>query len=393
MSKDKKLYTSTFTFDGRRYYVRSAKSQRDADKRASVKLAELESGRVVLSSFTLVSTYMTEWLTTYQEPTVSTAVFQAQKSLIDRLVIPNIGNLRLQDVRPLQLQKIINSQTNKSKNYYVKLRNLLKSVFSQAVKDRLLIDSPADKLELPKSTDGTHRSLTSQERNAVLYTADWHSFGLFVQTCLWCGLRPQEAAALRWEDIDQINHRIHIVRALKADGSIGETKSSAGRRIIPIPPQLWIRLIHRIPCSGYVFRDTRNQRLTKTSIRNAWKSFLQYVDIAMGANTSRNQRHVTIIQSTLSPDLTLYCMRHTYCTDLQAAGIPINVARDLMGHSDISLTAKIYTHMRDDIMDEAASKIAAFGATQGATQIWCKALQTSANNEDYSAPKKSFMMR
>ena len=353
MSKDKKLYTSTFTFDGRRYYVRSAKSQRDADKRASVKLAELESGRVVLSSFTLVSTYMTEWLTTYQEPTVSTAVFQAQKSLIDRLVIPNIGNLRLQDVRPLQLQKIINSQTNKSKNYYVKLRNLLKSVFSQAVKDRLLIDSPADKLELPKSTDGTHRSLTSQERNAVLYTADWHSFGLFVQTCLWCGLRPQEAAALRWEDIDQINHRIHIVRALKADGSIGETKSSAGRRIIPIPPQLWIRLIHRIPCSGYV----------------------------------------TIIQSTLSPDLTLYCMRHTYCTDLQAAGIPINVARDLMGHSDISLTAKIYTHMRDDIMDEAASKIAAFGATQGATQIWCKALQTSANNEDYSAPKKSFMMR
>ncbi len=32
--EEKTLYTSTFTFEGKRYYVRSAISQRDADKRA-----------------------------------------------------------------------------------------------------------------------------------------------------------------------------------------------------------------------------------------------------------------------------------------------------------------------------------------------------------------------
>lgn len=383
-----KLYTATFTLDGKRHYVRSSKSQREANKKAAAKLAELEAGRVILSPSTLVSDYAYEWLTTYQEPAVSTAVYRAQKSLVDRLIVPAVGRLRLRDVRPIQLQKIINAQPDKSKNYYVKLRNLIKAIFTQAVRDKLLIDNPAESLELPAAQDGTHRSLTDTERRAVLYAADWCSFGLFVQTCLWCGLRPQEAAALRYEDIDQINHRIHVRRALKADGTVGETKSRAGVRAVPIPSQLWARLKPRLH-DGYLFRDTRGGRMTKTSIRNAWRVFAQLVDIVLGAETGRNQRHVTIIASVIAPDLSLYCMRHTYCTDLQAAGVPINVARDLMGHSDISLTAKIYTHMRDDIMDDAAAKIEAFGATAGATPIRrAAALNDTKGKDDRSRQSK-----
>lgn len=382
----KKLYTATFTFDGKRHYVRSSKSQREADKKAAAKLAELEAGRVILSPSTLVSDYAYEWLTTYQEPSVSTAVYRAQKSLVDRLIVPAVGRLRLRDVRPIQLQKIINAQPDKSKNYYVKLRNLIKAIFAQAVRDKLLTDNPAETLELPAAQDGTHRSLTDAERRAVLYAADWCSFGLFVQTCLWCGLRPQEAAALRYEDIDQINRRMHIRRALKADGTVGETKSRAGVRVVPIPSQLWVRLRPRLR-EGYIMCDTRGQRMTKTSIRNAWRVFVQMVDIALGAEIGRNQRHVTVVDSVIAPDLSLYCMRHTYCTDLQAAGVPINVARDLMGHSDISLTAKIYTHMRDDIMEDAAAKIEAFGATSSATPI-CRVMTRNDTKDKTSGTRQ-----
>ena len=60
----------------------------------------------------------------------------------------------------------------------------------------------------------------------------------------------------------------------------------------------------------------------------------------MGAKTERNQ----IVESVVAPDLTPYCLRHTFCTDLQKAGVPINVAKELMGHSDIQTTANIYTH-------------------------------------------------
>ena len=47
--------------------------------------------------------------------------------------------------------------------------------------------------------------------------------------------------------------------------------------------------------------------------------------------------------SILADDFVLYNLRHTYCTDLQKAGIPIDIAKYLMGHEDITTTSNIYT--------------------------------------------------
>lgn len=61
---------------------------------------------------------------------------------------------------------------------------------------------------------------------------------------------------------------------------------------------------------------------------------------------------LTKVLSVVASDFVPYCLRHTFCTDLQKKGMPINVAKYLMGHSDISVTANIYTHITD-----AANKI------------------------------------
>ena len=52
-------------------------------------------------------------------------------------------------------------------------------------------------------------------------------------------------------------------------------------------------------------------------------------------------------------DARLYDIRHTYCTNLEKAGVPINIASRLMGHSDISITSKIYTHASDEAIEIA----------------------------------------
>jgi site-specific recombinase XerD len=80
------------------------------------------------------------------------------------------------------------------------------------------------------------------------------------------------------------------------------------------------------------------------------------MDISNGARVYRNQ----IIESTLAEDLEPYLLRHTFCTDCQAAGVPINVAKELMGHSDISVTAKIYTHMVDEVFEQNRQRLAQF---------------------------------
>jgi hypothetical protein len=75
-----------------------------------------------------------------------------------------------------------------------------------------------------------------------------------------------------------------------------------------------------------VFRQpTSGKRHTKTSLRKLWESFLRELDISLGAKLFRRQ----IIESKVTPDLVPYCMRHTYGTDLQDAGIPLNVAKSI----------------------------------------------------------------
>ena len=64
-----------------------------------------------------------------------------------------------------------------------------------------------------------------------------------------------------------------------------------------------------------------------------------------------------VIDTNPADDLCPYCLRHTYGTDLQDAGVPINVAKYLMGHSDITTTANIYTDTTDDSIESAREKI------------------------------------
>lgn len=379
MQKEKKMYTSTFRFEGKKYFCRSSKSQREADKKAILKKADLEAGTQLIGGNITLKCYADKWLETYKLNVVSDAVYKAYRSRINNYIVPACGNLPVKKIRPTNLQKILNSQVGKSKDHCTKLRHTIQQIFEQARRDKIINDNPAEALTLPKAENGTHRSITDDERRATLEVAETHQFGMFVKVLLYCGLRPQEAAALRWEDIDQINRRLNVQRALKADGSIGGTKSAAGVRSVPIPSALWEELHRGIPdkLDTYIFLDSRGERLSKTAIKRRWQSFRRSVDIALGAELERDTDGApvlrygcsTILHSAVADDLTLYCYRHTYCTDLEAAGVSINVAKYLMGHSSIDLTAKIYSHMREDILEEAALKIDLSGATIGATDI------------------------
>lgn len=86
------------------------------------------------------------------------------------------------------------------------------------------------------------------------------------------------------------------------------------------------------------------------------------MDRSMGAvfekrKAKDGKMRMTKVLSVLAPDFVPYCLRHTYCTDLQNKGVPINIAKYLMGHDDISVTASIYTHISDQAIDIAAELI------------------------------------
>lgn len=373
--------TRSFIFDGRRHYA-YGKTEKEAEANRTLMKAELEAGKIEISRNTLVKDWITEWQESYKEQDVNSRWYSDIKGMCNNYINPAIGHMQISKVRPLHIKRIFNDVADKSGSYNAKLYDILKQIFRTASENELIVRDPMTGLKKPQGTaQKKRRAITDQERKLTLEVARTHRGGLFVLIMLYCGLRPQEVVPLQWHDIDIEHKQIHIYKALKSDGIVRNVpKSEAGLRDVPIPDCLLIRLKkERRGPFELVCANTRGERYTSSSFHDLWKNFKREMNIAAGCKL--DQRTHQLITDVIAGDLTLYCYRHTYCTDLQAAGVPINVARELMGHEDISITSKIYTHKSDEALQNAAKLINAHtSVVRGVVQGGSETAKTANNS-------------
>ena len=339
----------TFTFEGKRYYA-EGKTEKEAELNREIMKRELENGKKQISRDMTVSAWCDEWVQTYKDGMVNKRQLADIKAVIRNFIEPDLGYMRLARIKPIHLQKVLNGTGDYSASYIRKIYQIVCGVFRTAYVNGLMLDDVTMSLLVPKGkSKNDRRAITDHERELTLKAAETSRGGLFVLVMLYCGLRPGEVAALRWNNIDLVKRVIHVREAVKADGSVGAPKSKAGTRDVPIPGPLHTRLLREEHGPfDLLVTNTKGGRYAKRSITDMWQVFRE----DMAALTETDGKRELIAE-----DLTLYCYRHTYCTDLQAAGVPINVARELMGHSDISITAKIYTHRSEKAFSDAADLI------------------------------------
>ena len=357
----------TKTINGKRYRA-CGKTEREAKKKLDAIVAEVLAHGARLESSTSVRDWSKEWLEVYIDPKDATAKSRRMyREKLDVYILPAVGSMRIGDVRDTHLQKIINGAAS-SKSNAMKVRLVIRAMFRQARISRLIPFDPAEDLIVPKAPAGKRRSVTDFERKHILSVAETHRGGLAVLLSLYCGLRPGELAALQWLHVDFGARRIHVCQALESGDStnVKAPKTDAGDRFVPIPAPLLSRLeVVRGAPFDYVLQQPRGKRRhTETSLRGLWASFKDALDVHMGAKVER--RHIVTHAYELDPmhesrdqweTLVMYCLRHTYGTDLQRAGVPINVAKYLMGHSDIAVTGNIYTDTTPDVIDAAEAAI------------------------------------
>lgn len=357
MEKKYEYVRRTLTWEGKRYTVRGKTEREAADKLAELR-ASLRRGERTVGADSTVDRWFEEWYALYKcDAGITDKSRKMYREKYDLYISPRIGVMKLKDVREVHLQRILNSQRGRSFSLLSKLRLVLRAIFSRAHSTRLIPFDPSCNLSLPDCTKGTHRSITEEERLAILTVAGSHPSGLWVMLILHAGLRPGETAPLQWQDIDLTHGVIHVYKALESGSSrIKDPKTDAGTRDIPISRTLLpllqsARQGHSpldlvFPTSGGKMRDDK-------ALRRLWSGFTRSLDIHMGATLYRNR----IIESVVADDLTPYCLRHTFCTDLERAGVPINVAKELMGHSDISVTANIYTHRDPGVLRRGIAQL------------------------------------
>lgn len=346
MPKNRAPFRHRFRFEGRRYSV-TAWSERELWEKVARKKAELENGRSLWRSMS-VAAWRDEWLETYKAGKVSPHTLSSYRSALSHLDL----QMPVADVRPVHLQRALNNLAGSSDSQIHKFCVLTKALFAAAVDNGLCRTNPAEKLERPRCYTRPRRPLNATERRLIEAVAPSHPAGRFVALMLYAGCRPGEAGIVQGSDVDLETRRLHI----------RGTKTPAADRFVPISDRLLPYLVGLAPDELAVVNASGGPT-TKYSRQGLWRRFVRDLNIAAGAPVGRRSKHSPWdlpLEDRLAPDLAPYLLRHTFCTDLEAAGVPINVARDLMGHSSISVTSKIYTHRTDAALDSALGKMNAY---------------------------------
>ena len=136
--------------------------------------------------------------------------------------------------------------------------NLLHQSLDAIVCEQLIPANPVDGVQLPQRRR-TQKQILNDGQLRVLMDAtegdeDWYDFFC---TELTTGLRYGEICALRWDDFDKAEGRLHVCRTLKQESGAlvcGDSMTYAGRRVILLPPST-AELLHerkRAPLAEWI---------------------------------------------------------------------------------------------------------------------------------------------
>jgi len=147
---------------------------------------------------------------------------------------------------------------------------------------------------------------------------------------MYTGLRKGEALALQWEDIDFTNRQISVTKSVCHHNNqphIKATKTKSGMRTVVLLDRVAeaLQKIQTSDKSIYIFSGTHTP-LTNSQFQCRWEKYNQETGLS----------------------ITAHQLRHTFATILFEAEINVKDAQNMMGHSDISVTQNIYTHIRKE---------------------------------------------
>ncbi|WOX23856.1 site-specific integrase [Streptomyces solicathayae] len=321
----------------------------DAKRRAL--LDKVDQGVPVPTRSAKLSEWLPYWLDNVIKPRRKLSTYDKYEAHVRLYLVPLIGTKRLEslgvaDVRRflVQLEKTTTAATAKESH------RVLRTALSAACREELitrnvvtLVEPPRPKArELkPWSLDETLDFLAAARRDP-LYAA-------FV-LAIAMGLRRGELIGLRWVDLDLDNRVLYVRQQTQRRRGVLYDDDPKGRRrrAVPLPamciaPLRWHRMRQNDQRTkagekweegGYVF-TTRTGRPVEP--RNVYRSFTRVADSA-GLRVIR-----------------LHDARHGCATLLTAAGVAPRVVMEILGHSQISITMDVYTHVVQDTQREAIS--------------------------------------
>lgn len=323
------------------------KTQKEVNEKAAALKQQYEDGLLIENSNITFEEMARIWIENCK-PDISDQHRYSYESYIRNHLNPNIGNMKLKDLKPLHMQRILNKMNDEglSTNTMKKVRMTGTQILETAIDNNLLIKNVFRKVAVPNKPAKERRALTEEEIRMITEHWNGHRMSLAAMIMLYCGLRRGEMVALTWEDIDLENRTITVSKSAQISPNqpvLKLPKTEAGIRVVPIPEVLMVALRHSAKKSGLICTMTDGKTMmTGSGWSRGWDSYLYFLNLDLGGKPATGGKGVTWV---IDKKITPHMLRHTYATLLFDAGVDVKSAQQYLGHSCLEVTLEIYTHL------------------------------------------------
>lgn len=302
-----------------------------------------------------VGQFLERWLETVK-PSLGPRTFQHYEMVVRLHVAPELGRLRLERLAPQHVQGLLGrkSASGLSPQTVRHVRAILRISLNQAIKWDLVARNAAALAVPPRLQRRAFHSLSPEEARGLLDTAQGHRLEAVFTVALSLGLRMGEILGLRWQDLDLDRATLTVNQTIYRIAGKGlvaaEPKTERSRRALFLPDG--------------VLRALRTHRKRQLEERLAagsqWRE--HGLVFTSGIGTALEPRNLfrsfkALLREAGLPDVRFHDLRHSAASLLLAQGVPMRAVMELLGHSSISTTADIYSHVMPAMMRDVAEKM------------------------------------
>jgi integrase len=339
-------------------------NRKAAEKELRRLLRTLDTGEHVDPSRMTVREWLTTWLAAVREE-VSPKSHERYSEIVDNFLVPELGAVAITKLVPSHIQTayskwaIEGRRDGKSGGLSPRTRRhihrILSSALARAVGQQVLARNPADafKKRLPKVERKEMATLTV-EQSARLLDAIAHSRVYWpTLIALATGMRRGEILALRWRNVDLDRGSLRVMESLEQTktGIRFKAPKTEKTRAITLP--------------AFAIEELR--RLKRQQAEELLKLGVRQTSDTLVCGRADGQPHSPLSltyefarfvgRMKELPRLRFHDLRHSHATQLLASGVHPKIAQERLGHSTISTTLDLYSHVSDTMQTDAAARL------------------------------------
>lgn len=342
------------------FYGKTRKEVADKIARAQ---QDVRNGIYIEPTQTTFGEWLDKWLASYKKGQLKPSTYENYEILINTHIKTALGKIPMAKLQAHVLQTFYNEKLASgradgkgglSTRMVRYLHAIIRQALQQAVKEGLLPRNVADATNPPTVKNKQMRPLNEDELLAFFQAAKGDRFYAAYVLAVTTGLRRGELLGLCWDCVDLENGIITVRRQLlnltEGPYLVETTKSKSGRRSITLTDDA-IRELK-------IYRKQQIQE--KLMMGEAYQdnglvfckedgTFLRPEEF-----TKRFQRH--LVKAGL-PKIRLHDLRHTHASLLLARGVHPKVVQERLGHSSITMTLDLYSHLTPGLQEAAAATL------------------------------------